>query len=244
MPPRHLKYTKEQMEEFLRYAKENNMGILKMLAHFKINRRTFYMTAHRYGLTTNEVRTGEAFNTRAMSSEQVTEVLEYAKANRVSHKKACAHFGHSYNTFRGAIVRLHIKAERFSSTYSKEDVQKVFDYAQANHVSMAKACEHFDFKYHLLSPSAKRYKLKLTRELPVYAEANALPDKEAVNFYIEKGFAANEIYHILQKSGRKLSRGMVYYYCKEQSNERVQAKIHKLEERLAGLKGSQQAKVI
>jgi hypothetical protein len=233
-----LKYSLEQMQEFLAYAKENKIGILKMLDHFKINRRTFYMTAHRYGINTDGVRVSESFNTRAMSEEQVHQILQTAEAKRISHKKACAEFGYSYNTFRGAIVRLGIKAERFSSTYSKEDIERTFDYAKANHVSLAKACEHFGHKYHLLSPSAKRYGLKLERELPILDEANGLGDKEVVHLYLSKGYVANEIFHVFKKMGREISRGMVYYYCKEQSNERIQAKIDKLKERLEGLKGS------
>lgn len=240
---KQLKYSPEQMQEFLAYAKENKIGILKMLDHFHINRRTFYMTAHRYGINTDGVRVSESFNTRAMSEEQVNQILQSAEANRISHKKACAQFGYSYNTFRGAIVRLGIKAERFSSTYSKEDIEKTFEYAKANHVSLAKACEHFDYKYHLLSPSAKRYGLKLERELPILPEANTLPEKEVVNLYLGQGYVANEIYHAFKKMGRKVSRGMVYYYCKEQSDERIQAKIDKLNERLAHLKSSPPTKV-
>ncbi len=232
---KQLKYNEEEIKTFLDYAKENKIGILSMLAHFKINRRTFYMTLHRFGMNTDGVRVAESFNTRAMSQEQVDQILKEAEAKRISHKKACAEFGFSYNTFRGAIVRLGIKAERYSSTYSKADIQKTFDYAKANHISLAKACEHFDYKYHLLSPSAKRYKLKLEREVVLFDEANALPEKELVNFYLAKGYAANEIFHVFGKMGRKVSRGMIYYYCKEQSNERVQAKIEKLKQRLGQL---------
>jgi hypothetical protein len=234
-----LKYTKEQMEGFLAYAKENQIGILKMLDHFHINRRTFYMTAHRYGMTTDGVRAAESFNTRAMSNEQVQQILKTAEAKRISHKKACAEFGYSYNTFRGAIVRLKVKAERFSSTYSKEDVQNALDYAKANHLSLAKACAHLNLKYHLLSPSAKRYGLKIQKNEEIFDEAKGLSDKEFVQFYVSKGYVANEIFHVLKKMGRKISRGMIYYYCEEQSQERINAKIDKLNERLASLKGSQ-----
>ena len=240
--PKQLKYSLEQMQEFLDYAKENKMGILRMLAHFKINRRTFYMTAHRYGINTDGVRVSEAFNTRAMTEEQVNQVLETAEAKRISHKKACAEFGFSYNTFRGAIVRLGIKANRYSSTYSKEDIEETFDYAKANHVSLAKACEHFGRKYHLLSPSAKRYGLKLERDLEIFDEAKPLADKEFVHFYLAKGYVANEIFHVLAKMGRKVSRGMVYYYVKEQSNERIRAKIDKLKTRLGALESSEAIK--
>ena len=239
---KHLKYTKEDLERFLAYAKENNIGILKMLAYFKINRRTFYMTMHRFNMDTDGVRVSEAFNTRAMTEEQVHQVLETAEAKRISHKKSCAEFGFSYNTFRGAIVRLGIKANRYSSTYSKEDIEETFEYAKANHVSLAKACEHFDRKYHLLSPSAKRYGLKLERDLVIFDEAKSLADKEYVNFYLAKGYVANEIFHVLAKMGRKVSRGMVYYYCKEQSDERIKAKIDKLKTRLSGLESSVPAK--
>lgn len=238
-----LKYTREQMEGFLAYAKEHNIGILKMLDHFKINRRTFYMTAHRYDMNTDGVRVAQSFNTRAMSDEQVRQILDNAKAKRISHRKSCAEFGLSYNTFRGAIVRLKVKAERFSSTYSKEDVQKALDYAQANHMSLAKACASLGFKYNLLAPSAKRYKMKKAKNEEIFPEAKDLSDKEFVAFYLAKGYVANEIFHVLKKMNRKVSRGMVYYYCNEQSGDRIQAKIDKLKERIEGLEGSQKLEV-
>jgi len=240
--PKPLKYSREQIQHFLDYAKENKIGILKMLAHFKINRRTFYLSAHRYRMTTDGVRAMEAFNTRAMSKEQVDQILAISRAKRLSHKKACTELGLSYNTFRGAVVRFHIDTEKNSSTYSREDVQKTIDYAKANHISLAKACRHFGYKYHLLSPSAKRYGMKLVRDLVVFDEAKALPEKEFVDFYLRKGYAANEIYHVMARLGRKTSRGMIYYYCKEKSEDRIQQKIDKLNERLGKLRSSQVVK--
>ena len=233
MAPHQLKYTKEQMQEFMVYAKDNKIGLLKMMTHFGINRRTFYLTAYRYNLSTEEFRRhgwktklGQTqASKRAMSKEQVEEVLKYAEANRVSHKDGCNHFGYSYNTFRGAIIRFHVKAERFSSTYSKEDVLRVFEYAQANHISLVKACDHCDFKYHLLSTSAKRYKLKFERELVILDEAKELNDRDSVVFYIGKGYVANEIYNIFVKSGRKISRGMVYYYYDQEAKRGISKKI-------------------
>jgi len=249
--PRKLKYTPEQIREFLDYAKKNKIGILNTLQHFSVNRRTFYMSAHRYGMTTDSGRKWgwrtvagiSQGHLRAMNKEQVGQILKHAEANRVSHRKACSHFGYSYNTFRGAIVRLKVEAKRFSSTYSKEDVEKVFGYAAANHISLTKACNHFAYKYSLINPSAKRYGLKLEKEIPVFDEAKQLSDKEFVHFYMAKGYVANEIYHVLSKYGRKIARGMVYYFYKEQSKDRVQAKIDKLNERLGQLKSSQLAKV-
>lgn len=217
MPSRNFKYSKEQIEEMLQFAKDNNIGVSRMLKERGVNPRTFYNMIHRLGLSTDGVKASNPFNPRAMTSEQVAEVLEYAEANRVSHKKACTHFGYSYNTFRGAIVRLGVQAERFSSTYSKEDVERVFEHARSNHISLLRACKSLGFKYHLVSPSAKRYGLKFTRTIQAFDEAKAMGDREAVHFYMTKGYAASEIFHALKQSGRKLSRGMIYYYYKENS---------------------------
>lgn len=246
-----LKYSPEQIQSFLDYAKENKIGILNTLKHFNVNRRTFYITCHRFGMSTDSGRKNgwrtvaghSQGHVRAMSKEQVEQILQTAQAKRISHKKACAEFGFSYNTYRGAIVRLGIKAERFSSTYSKEDIEKTFEYAKANHISLAKACKHFNYKYHLLNPSAKRYNLKFKREITILPEAKALSDKEAIGLYLAKGYVANEIFAAMKKMGRQISRGMCYYHVQSQSNERIQTKIDKLKERLESLKSSQAVKV-
>jgi len=240
MSPKTLKYTKEEMQGFLKYAEDNKIGIMKTLEHFGINRRTFYLTAYRLGLIT---RKKDIYNDRTMSKEMVDGVLEFAEANRVSHRKACEHFNYSYTTFRGAVIRWGVKAERFSSTLSKEDVQSVFDYAKANHISLMKASKHFGFKYHLISSTAKKYEIVMSREIPVFEEAKAMSDKEVVKFYLEKGYVANEIYHAMQAMDKKISRGMVYYFSQQQSQERIQAKIDKLEEQIGQLKVGQVQKL-
>ena len=211
-----LKYTKEQIEEFLVYAKSNDIGIMKMLKVLNINRRTFYMSAYRFNVSTDSARKSQPFNTKAMTISQVEEVLKYAEANRVSHKKACSNFSYCYSTFRGALVRLHVKAERFSSTYSKEVVQEVFNYALAKHVSLKKACLSAGHKYNLITASAKRHGIKLERNTPIFEEAKSLPEKEAVGIYLEKGFGPAEIFHAFKKMDRRISRGMVYYYAQHQ----------------------------
>jgi hypothetical protein len=240
---RQLKYSPQQIREFLDYAKANDISMLKMINEKKINRRTFYMTMHRYGMNTDQTRKCEPFNTRAMTTEQVEEILKYAEAERISHKNACKHFGHSYNTFRGATIRLGIKAERFSSTYSEEDMKRFFDYTKANHLSKTKACDQLGYKYSLISSSAKRYGIVFDRDLVIFDEAKVLPEKEFVHFYQAKGYVAAEIHKASIKSGREISRQMVYYYCKEQSKERIQAKIDKLRQRLGHSESSQEAKV-
>lgn len=222
---RKPKYSQEEIQGFLDYAKKNEIGIFKALKHFGVNRRTFYLTCYRYDLNTDGVRVAEPFNTKATDAGEINKIIEYAKAKRIAHKKACDHFGFCYSTFRGAIIRLHLKAERYSNTYSREDVQKVINYAKANHLSMSKACKNFNYKYGLISTSAKRYNVKLDRELVVFDEAKELSSRDLVHFYQAKGYRSSEIYHLANQSGRKLSRQIIDVYFKERPKEQTQTKM-------------------